>query len=788
MFQSCRNFLEFGISRRTLENIRSEMKSCRVGEIEVEVSLGDESSFYCVTKQNRPVIQYTPNTSEHRFTGLVRALSEFESEFAHMKTESTDYTVQRYQRPYENHRSRTFADGRRIYDEKFTLFPAVDDLLTNTRMKCSKETVVSDEAVIKSLVPSGEPERYHRESFIYYESGDSPLAQFDCTTKRTSTTIKYNIELEFHMSEVLRACPDYESVCQLFGRLSSIVDHDMHIRTRHLKCGHLSYQVANRQLPITLQKKHINVLQSYEYAATPKFDGTRRYIIFDTKAILEATTSDPMEVRPICQGRLSDDITPLNQPGQPNRASTIILDTEYMSDGTYHVFDVIRDTTRNTHQKSLNERIQFVYFICKEYQTMIMDKNPDAPAIIPKQIFFDSLSCAIGAIQQQYMNGTYQIDGVIFVPVNGSYDETCKKERIDPVLKFKPLRLLTIDFGINLRELDERPEVEKNNTTVYLSSGGGHVDVRCVFRKYRFNWVDMYALLRTEDAVGVPFDTQGLCIVECKIVHETEVTNISPIRIRKDKHYANSKHVVTSNLHSINELTEAEVEIVRRSGDATDLDDLSVIKYWLEGPRYAPIQVGHGELTQLDAELVALIDGAYANKRVLFASPRNVFENFKRTNSNRMSLLQDVGCKNVTGIPLIRSGPVLAEHENTFHAIYVVCIPDATTAQWAVSTRLSERIDRCLARGGVCVLLMSKNDNLDTYSSISGIVIDANMQCHTTNRYANWTAYVYRRRQSSAQNPKFKNPAQASIPSSSLSDAQNFFNANAQRILDSYDP
>jgi hypothetical protein len=801
MLQSCRNFLEFGISRRTLENIHLEIDATAgVGEIEVEVSLGDEHSFYSITRQNRPAIQYTPNTSEHRFASVVRELSEFESTFARITTEHSDYTVQRHRRPHEHVRCRTFSDGRRVHDEKTTLF-SVDDLLSNTRMKCSHEKVIDDERVIQSLVPASEPERYHRQSFLYYESGgERPLAQFDCTTKRTATTTKYNIELEFHMAEVRRICPDYESTCLLFERLSKIVDPYIQRATRSLQCGHWSYQVPNRQLPITLQKTHVVVLQSHEYAATPKFDGTRRYIIFDTKAILDATTSDPMEVRPICHGRLSEYLahTPHPHPAgnPPKTTSLIILDTEFMSDGTYHVFDVIRDTTRNTHQRSLHERMQFVYFVCKEYQTLIMDKNPDAPAIIPKQMFFDGLSCAIGAIRHQYLNSTYQIDGVIFVPVHGSYEETCDKARVDPVLKFKPRRLLTIDFGINLRDLDALPEGDKSATTVYVSSGRQHVDVRCVLPKYRFDWVDMYALLRSDGAEGVPFDSNGLCIVECNIVHKADVTHISPIRIRKDKAHANSRHVVSSNLQSIRELTEAELEIARRSGDSTDLDDLSVIQYWLDGPRYAPVQVGlghGGELAPIDAELVASIDGAYANKRVLFASPRNVFENFQRTNSTRMLLLQDDGCRRVTCLPQIRSELVLAEHERAFHAIYIVCILDATTAQWAASKLLPERIARCLTGGGVCVLLMPKDDNLASFAPISGIVHDANMQCHTTSRFPNWTAYVYRRRQSSSasstSNPRLKvhSGVHAPTSSTSLADAQNYFNANAQRILDSYD-
>jgi len=158
-----------------------------------------------------------------------------------------------------------------------------------------------------------------------------------------------------------------------------------------------------------------------------------------------------------------------------------------------------------------------------------------------------------------------------------------------------------------------------------------------------------------------------------------------------------------------------------------------------------------------------------------------------------MLLLQDDGCRRVTCLPQIRSELVLAEHERAFHAIYIVCILDATTAQWAASKLLPERIARCLTGGGVCVLLMPKDDNLASFAPISGIVHDANMQCHTTSRFPNWTAYVYRRRQSSSasstSNPRLKvhSGVHAPTSSTSLADAQNYFNANAQRILDSYD-
>jgi hypothetical protein len=782
--------LEFGISRGTLHDIRDELKACKRGEIEVEVSLGDETSFYCTLRQNHPTIQYTPNTSEPRFLSVVRALSEFESTVAHMRVENVDYTVRRYQKPHENHRSRTFADGRRLYEEKTKLF-SVDDLMSNTRMKCSHEVVVDDERVVQALVESGEPEQYHRQSFIYYESGELPLAQFDCTTKRTSSssTAKCNIELELHMSEVLRVYTDYESVCRLFSRLTEIVEPYMQNTTdRPLKCGHASYQVRNRQLPITLQKQHIRALQQYEYAATPKFDGTRRYILLDTKGILQATTDDPMEVSPICHGRLADDI----QSGTPKNTTNniIVLDTEFMSDGTYHVFDVIRDTTNNTHLKPLTERMTFVCFICKEYQNTIRDKNPDAPAIIPKQMIFDSLSCAIGVISEQYLNGPYQIDGVIFVPVNCTYAETCDKSRPDPVLKFKPLRLLTIDLGIDLRELDALHEDEKHRAVVYLSSGKSHVDIRCVLPKYRLNWVDMYALLRTEGADIVQFGANGaLCIVECQIVQKSEVTQISPIRIRKDKPHANSKHVVSSNLQSIKELTDAESEMVRQSGDSTNLDDLSVIQYWLKGPRYTPTQIGHGQgdVMQLDSEFFTSMESAYAHKRVLFVSPANVFENIPSSHSSRMMLLQDSGCNNVQGIAQVRPEFILAEHERSFHAIYVVCIPNATTAQWAETKLLPARISATLTNGGVCVLLMSREDRFDLYAPISNMLNEAQLQCHITTLFKHWSAYVYKRKPSSVNShtTRYTNRTHDARPGSSLQDAQQFFNDNAQSLLDS---
>lgn len=798
MFQSCRNFLEFGISRRTLGDIHDEIRRCQKGAIEVEVSLGDESSFSCVMRQNRPTIQYTPNTSEQRFASVVRALSEFESEVAHMRTEYADYTVQRYQEPHGNHRSRAFADGRRVFEAKTKLF-SVDDLLNNTRMKCAHETAVSDERVIQALVPQGESEQYHRQSFCYYEADDEhPLAQFDCTTKRTSTSTKYNIELELHMAQVLRTCSDYESVCGLFDRLARIVEPYMQSSTdRPLMCGHGSYQVPNRQLPITMQKQHVRVLRNYAYAATPKFDGTRQYVIFDAKGILDATTREPMEVRPICRGRLSDDLQSGDAAAHNRTSSIIVLDTEYMSDGTYHVFDVIRDTTRNTHQKPLNERMQFVVFICREYQTAIRDKDPGAPAIIPKQMIFDSLSCAIGVIHHQYMNATYKIDGVIFVPIRCSYEDSCDRNRPDPVLKFKPLRLLTIDFGVDLRELDALPEAEKHKTTVYLSAGkSGHADLQCVLRKYQLNWVDMYALLRTAGADGLPFGGTGLCIVECRLRQQRDgVTHIDPLRIRSDKQYANSRQVVQSNLQSIRELTEAESEIARSSGggDAVDMDDLSVIQFWLEGPRYERPQVGHGEVMQLDAALFASVDASYANKRVLFVSPRNVFENLPRNHASRMMLLQDDGCRNVQGVVQIRSELVLTEHEHSLHAIYVVCLPNATTAQWVATKRLSERLQRTLTKWGVCVLVMSKDDRFDSYAPISAVLTDAQLQCDSTTSFANWTMYVYKRKPSSThhhgQHPRSSaSRSGAATAGASLSDEQRQFDEDARGILDSLEP
>jgi hypothetical protein len=657
-------------------------------------------------------------------------------------------------------------------------------------MKCSHETILTDHRVVSTLVALNEPEHYHRQSFVYYEhdSGKHPLAQFDCTTKRTSASAKFNIEVEFHMKHVFDAFQDYVSMCAFFSRISEIVDPYMHYTPeRPLKCGLISYQVKKRQLPISLLKHHSTTLQTHSYAATPKFDGIRQYIIFDTRGIFSATTSDPPEVRPICNGRLSDDIKDA-KTGELTPNNTIVLDTEHMTDGTYHVFDVISDTVYKTHEKPLSDRMKFVISICKEYETTIMAHSRSAPGIIPKQMIFDSLSCAVDVIHNQYLNGAYKIDGIIFVPTDGSYEHLCDNNRPNPVLKFKPLRLLTIDFGINLKELGDRSEAEKPKTTVQMSNGKGHSHIRGVLPNYLFNWIDMYSLLRTVD-ISVYNDSK-LCIVECQVVLHSDGAHINPMRIREDKEHANSWRVVESNLMSIRELTNAESEIKQR-GDMSELDDLSVMQYWLKGAQYTPSKMGGGDVLQLDGEIFSSIN---SNNRILFISPRNVFENLpnsckSRNGSNNMRILHDDGCCNVQGITQIKAELPLTEYAGTVHAIYIVCIPDVTTEKWITSKRLREHTSADLIvtgrTGGVCVLLVPATGNLGSFEAVTRILDSSNLQCDSSTRFPNWVAYVYKRKPVVHDVRCERAKVNAIEPSTSLNDELVFFMKQSKTILDS---
>jgi hypothetical protein len=263
-------------------------------------------------------------------------------------------------------------------------------------------------------------------------------------------------------------------------------------RTTDFSLFHHKYQK-----PITLLKKGLRNIFRENTFMTPKLDGVRRFIVAFNGMVYDI---DPEHMHV----RLISNESPYLDPFPS------IVDTEFVL-GTYNIFDIcvlngwyVGNETLSARLGYINKWMEsFEYLgncVIKEYEKISEDNPIDQ----------------INDFYQRYRNGTFPIDGIIFV------DD--KRKYIERVVKWK--EYVTIDL-----KMDENGTLEERIVA---------------------NSIDTSNLEKRDD--GTFLDGSGVYEFEVLQMHEDENGtrfDLKVLRFRDDKKKPNASKVIMNNISGL---------------------------------------------------------------------------------------------------------------------------------------------------------------------------------------------------------------------------------------------
>ncbi len=251
------------------------------------------------------------------------------------------------------------------------------------------------------------------------------------------------------------------------------------------------------QKPVTLTKRRLRGIFREEVYMTPKLDGVRRFIVTFNGMVYDI---DPeyMHVR------LLSNESPYHEPFPS------IVDTELVL-GTYNIFDICVFNGWYVGNETLLSRLKyaktwmrsFIYMgncVMKEYEKVLKEDPIEQ----------------INSFYQRYSNGTFPIDGIVFVDGDREYTHS--------VIKWK--EHVTVDLIMEGDGTLEGRMVANSIDTTYISTrdDGTFVDGTGVYE---------FEVLETiEDEIGFKFDLRAL-------------------RFRDDKKKPNSSKVIINNVDGL---------------------------------------------------------------------------------------------------------------------------------------------------------------------------------------------------------------------------------------------
>lgn len=260
-------------------------------------------------------------------------------------------------------------------------------------------------------------------------------------------------------------------------------------RTTNFSMYHGKYQK-----PITLTKRRLHSIFRKKMYMTPKLDGVRRFIVTFNGMIYDI---DPEHMHV----RLLSDKSPYHEPFPS------IVDTELVLD-TYNLFDICVFNGWYVGYETLLSRLEYAkiwlesfgFCVMKEYEK-VLDENPIEQ---------------INNFYQRYRNGTFPIDGIVFV------DE--EQEYMHNVIKWK--EHVTVDL------------VMEEDGTLEGRITANSIDTSCILKRDDNTLMDgtgvyEFEVLRTiEDEMGLKFDLRVL-------------------RFRDDKKKPNASKVIINNIDGL---------------------------------------------------------------------------------------------------------------------------------------------------------------------------------------------------------------------------------------------
>jgi hypothetical protein len=253
-------------------------------------------------------------------------------------------------------------------------------------------------------------------------------------------------------------------------------------------------------LPVSLSHCHLNTIHQHEYVVTPKADGQRVFVLFDSfptfhnvnashhpKAIFSILYRD-MTMHAFSWTNDLDDQSPYTTPRVSNRtdgvsSSLFLFDAELLEDGRLLLFDVLVFNGRSTCESDVRVRFELCRkfmacspqvqspFKCEKKITMfpsnVTTHDPSQHCYIPnlsiiqsfskrtakppptlkyflsaKPFFLTSDTQRLWAQRKELFS--YQVDGLVFVKLRETYRPF--RSSMTNFLKWKPE--ITIDFLI----------------------------------------------------------------------------------------------------------------------------------------------------------------------------------------------------------------------------------------------------------------------------------------------------------------------------------------------------
>lgn len=246
--------------------------------------------------------------------------------------------------------------------------------------------------------------------------------------------------------------------------------------------------------PITFNKNSYN--KNVEYFTTYKLDGLRKLLLISSQNYLISSKTE---------------FNKFTLPKASESYKDTLLDGEYKAN-KFFAFDILFYKGQDLRTKTLTERLAFLNNVINGIKSK---------KVILKEYLKGEICNNFFNLLKKYSKEmeTGEVDGVIFTPDTGYIGS--------PVLKWKPLHLLSIDF-----------KIKKNGNELQLLTQNGKV-----FKPYGKYKNSGTVVLKAEEANKY---TDG-DVVEFIF----EKGKFTPIRIRKDKTKSNHISVILDNFKTI---------------------------------------------------------------------------------------------------------------------------------------------------------------------------------------------------------------------------------------------
>lgn len=266
--------------------------------------------------------------------------------------------------------------------------------------------------------------------------------------------------------------------------------------------------------PISIERKHFDVLRSQPYVVCEKTDGVR--------CMLLAFMFEGMKIC-VCVNRALDMfICPLNFRNYVYHRHGTILEGELYENERFMIYDALVVNGKGIGHLDFIDRLRNIEELMKALTVLKYD-----PIKLTVKTFH-LLSDFKTFLYDYLPTVTQKIDGFVFTPVNAPV----RTGTHPTMFKWKPREENTIDFKMR--------RMGNNTWNLYVQEKGNLVFESLLYDRQVPSWV--------EDG----------SIVECRYMFEDEPMWWKPIKPRKDKTFPNSRRTFYRTLVNIKEDIKAE--------------------------------------------------------------------------------------------------------------------------------------------------------------------------------------------------------------------------------------